>query len=357
MRDPALDVLFRPWDLNPPRFDASERVIFHGVRPHPGLAMAAPAQVEVVQRWQPDAGALRSAGFALASDDSDLSPGASAALILAGKHRDANLAAMARLALALEDGGQFVLSAPKRSGAGRYERAAAELFGDVEVQSKHHCRIVEAHRGPSFNRELAASWAELDTPRQVVGGWWSRPGVFGWAKEDRGTRLLLDTLPARVGEAVADLGCGIGWISRALLERGVEVLHAVEADARALALCRRNLDGHTGSLAIHEGGSGELRGAPGVYLHWADATGVLPFGALDAVVTNPPFHDGSITDVEVGRAFLRAAVQALRPGGRLWAVANRKLPYEHALYELADKVEVAVEADGFKVLTAVRRSR
>ena len=46
---------------------------------------------------------------------------------------------------------------------------------------------------------------------------------------------------------------------------------------------------------------------------------------------NPPFHDGGTEDQALGQAFIRRAAEALRPGGTLWLVANRHLPYEATL--------------------------
>ena len=64
--------------------------------------------------------------------------------------------------------------------------------------------------------------------------------------------------------------------------------------------------------------------------HWIDVARGVP-ARYDAVVCNPPFHLGRDPDPALGIAFIRAAAAALVPGGRLWLVANRRLPYEAAL--------------------------
>ncbi|MDT9081655.1 methyltransferase, partial [Escherichia coli] len=71
---------------------------------------------------------------------------------------------------------------------------------------------------------------------------------------------------------------------------------------------------------------------------WADATQGRP-GPFDAVVMNPPFHNGRAADPALGLAFIRAAAHALTPSGTLWMVANRHLPYEAALREAFREVE------------------
>ena len=67
---------------------------------------------------------------------------------------------------------------------------------------------------------------------------------------------------------------------------------------------------------------------------------------------NPPFHNGKKTDCAIGNAFIETALQALRPGGQLFMVANNHLPYEEAL---ADKFYECIklhEGQGFKVFHA-----
>ena len=56
----------------------------------------------------------------------------------------------------------------------------------------------------------------------------------------------------------------------------------------------------------------------------------------------------------IGRAFIAAAAAALKPGGRLWLVANRHLPYEQALARGFGEVRKLADAGGFKVIHAVK---
>jgi pseudouridine synthase len=52
---------------------------------------------------------------------------------------------------------------------------------------------------------------------------------------------------------------------------------------------------------------------------------------FDVVVTNPPFHVGKATDLDVPQQFIADAHAVLANGGRLFLVANRTLPYEQAI--------------------------
>ncbi|MDQ3040135.1 MAG: class I SAM-dependent methyltransferase, partial [Pseudomonadota bacterium] len=101
------------------------------------------------------------------------------------------------------------------------------------------------------------------------------------------------------------------------------------------------------------GASGTARKIP-VQFHWQDvAAGVSE--RFDAIVCNPPFHAlGRGDRPDIGRAFIDAAAQALNPGGRLWLVANRHLPYEDALASGFAQVRTVAQAGGFKIIEATK---
>ena len=76
---------------------------------------------------------------------------------------------------------------------------------------------------------------------------------------------------------------------------------------------------------------------------------------LDFIVSNPPFHTQSRADrPDIGQRFIAVAAQALRPGGRLYVVANRHLPYEAALSEAFASVAVKADVGGYKIIEAVK---
>jgi len=84
---------------------------------------------------------------------------------------------------------------------------------------------------------------------------------------------------------------------------------------------------------------------------WFDVTSEDPRALYDAVVMNPPFHTARKGDPDVGVAMIEAARRFLKPGGRLFMVANSHLPYEAALKAFA-QVRELVRTNGFKVITA-----
>lgn len=182
----------------------------------------------------------------------------------------------------------------------------------------------------------APALADLAPPPPAsVAGFEVAHGVFSADGIDPGSRLLAGALPARLGARVADLGAGWGYLAAQILQRGdVEDLHLVEADHSALTCARANVRD------------------PRAVFHWDDATRWQTPALLDAVVMNPPFHTGRAATPELGQAFVQTAARSLKPGGQLWLVANRHLPYEQTLEALFGRVEPQVQQDGFKVIRA-----
>ena len=349
--DPALETLFLPLLDNALAWPAQGGALFMGARagralharPWPGLACE--------QSWKPEVDALHRAGFEAAADI-DASVRHPLVLLLPPRQREHARARFAQALRRLAPGGTLVACMPNKEGARTGEADLARLAGPLRSQSKHHCRVfwtapLDAPADPA----LAAEWDTLDAPRRieadgVPGGFLSRPGVFAWDRVDPASRLLAEHLPADLRGDVADLGAGWGYLAGQVLARcpAVASLDLHEADARALELARANLAGAgTGTSAT-------------LGFHWTDVAAGVGRQRYDAIVCNPPFHaQGARERVDLGRAFIAAAADALRPGGRLWLVANRHLPYEAALAERFDAPREVARRDGFKVVEARAR--
>ncbi len=241
-----------------------------------------------------------------------------------------DLAAMLR---ALRPGAPFTVLAPKDMGGARLAKEL-EGFGCAVVDSaKRHHRICVGIC-PAELVGIEAALAEGAPRRLADTGLWSQPGIFSWNRIDPGTALLLEALPPLSGRG-ADLGCGIGVLAHGVLASAkVTRLDLVDIDRRAIAAARRNVDD------------------PRAHFAWADVKAGTALEGLDFVVMNPPFHAAGTEDKSLGQVFIRRAAEALRTGGRLWLTANRHLPYEAVLKPLFKRVNLIVEAHGFKIVEA-----
>jgi 16S rRNA (guanine1207-N2)-methyltransferase len=235
---------------------------------------------------------------------------------------------------ALVPGGRMIALAPKDRGGARLAKELAAFDCPAADEPRRHHRICRLARPP----EPAGIGAAIDEggPRHVDNlALCTQPGIFSWDRLDPGTALLLANLPPLKGRG-ADLGCGLGILSRAILgSPAVTALTLVEVDRRAVEMAQRNV------------------ADPRATIVWADirAAGTVP-GSLDFVVMNPPFHDGGTEDQALGRTFIARAAEALRKGGTLWLVANAHLPYETALGAAFRDVSVTIQAGGYRVYEA-----
>ncbi len=352
-RDPALETLFLPFEADLLTWPAEGGALFLRARdgwplrqqPRPGLVCE--------QSFKPDAEALQRSGWTVEdAQNTDISVQYPLVLVLPPRQRDEARALFAHALQRCAPGGIVVACIANDDGAKSGEGDFKRLCGLDGNLTKHHCRVFWARRDDAkIDAALLAQWSTLDAVRPILGGrFMSRPGVFAWDRIDPASQLLAEHLPADPGSSpgqalrgrAADLGSGYGYLSTELLQRchGITSLDLYEAEARALDLARRNLADAATRLPLK--------------FLWQDVTLGLS-ETYDVIVTNPPFHaQQSAARPDIGRAFIAAAAAALVPGGRLWLVANRNLPYELELDANFGSVRIVAQQQGFKIIEAIK---
>lgn len=175
-------------------------------------------------------------------------------------------------------------------------------------------------------------------------------GVFGGARPDAGSLLLLESLDRALaaGEldavtSTVDLGCGNGLLTAHLA--------AALPEARVLG-SDDDLDAVASTRATLEASDLEREG---VLVSWDDALSDVAEDSADLVLLNPPFHDGPGIDATLVRGLLDAAARVLRPGGQLWFVHNSHLRYRPELEARVGTVRQRARDRRFTVLSAVAR--
>ncbi len=232
-------------------------------------------------------------------------------------------------------GGLVIIDGQKTEGADSILKA---MRARVTVQGP----VSKAHGKMFWISEPAADFFAdwVQGPSQAEGGFWTAPGVFSADGVDLASALLVDALPEKLGDEVADLGAGWGFLSAHVLTRSdVKAVHLVEAGHMALECARRNVTDER------------------AHFHWADATAWQPPRKLDTVVMNPPFHTGRAAEPQIGQAFVAAAARLLTGQGDLWMVANRHLPYETELKKRFAQVRELGGDARFKLFHAARPLR
>lgn len=341
--DPALETLMLPFASGALAWPADGGALFLRARDGWPLREVARDGLVCEQTFRPEADALVRAGRDVRDPEAVAPSAFPLVLVLPPRQREEARASLARAVRACAPGGIVVACAPNDEGAKSVEGDLKRLAGLSGTLSKHHCRVGWTRIDPeAVDPALLDDWAALDAPRPILDGRFvSRPGVFAWDRVDAASALLAAHLPADLAGRAADLGCGWGYLSFELLQRCPDIasLDLYEAEARALDLARRNLAGARVPLAFH----------------WHDVTAGLP-ARYDVIVSNPPFHaQGRADRPDIGRAFIAAAADALSPGGRLWLVANRHLPYEAVLDARFAEVRTLAQVQGFKVIAATKR--
>jgi len=338
--DAELDALFLPFGDGELRLPADGRVLFLGARDGFRLRELARPSWLCTQGFKPFADALQRSGLRIGEPAAD--ERFPLVLLLPARSREERRIQFARALRHVEPGGVLVACVANAEGARSAEGDLAKLASPVRSLSKHHCRVFWTVP-TTVDQALLDAWLALDVPRETADGYLSRPGLFAWDRVDAASALLAAHLPADLHGRVADLGAGYGFLATQVLARcpGVVALDLYEAEARALGPARANL-----ARAVVASGR-----PVAVDVHWHDVTtGLLQ--RCDAVVSNPPFHQGRADLPALGRAFIHAAAAALLPHGRLWLVANRHLPYEAVLAERFGAVREVIAQDGFKVIEA-----
>lgn len=287
------------------------------------------ARVQIITGFRPDAEWFAARGYRVGNGVPY-----SAAVICLPRSKEAARALIARAMTEVVAGGPVAVDGQKTDGIDSVLRECRSMGLSIAGPvSKAHGKLFVITAGP-----LLAGWESR--PRLIEGGFQTLPGIFSADEPDRGSVMLAEALPAKIGSRVIDLGAGWGFLSRAVLTRDtVTELDIVEAESDALDCARANIV--------------DIRAR----FHWADARSFKPERPAHAVVMNPPFHTQRTADPDLGAAFLRAAARMLVPDGTLWLVANRHLPYDRVLSEVFRQTDAIGGDATFRLIRASHPQR
>jgi 16S rRNA (guanine1207-N2)-methyltransferase len=332
----ALKTLFHPFEAGmvsmPP---AGERVLFLGAEPGFRLPDGFDCELSLVQGFRPDFLALQREGHRLGPEpDGD---GYAVALVLCNRHRGHNELNIAEALARVGDGGLIVIAGGKEDGVASLAKRMDRLVALDGQAPKYHGLVFWLHAAAD-RLTVAGELRAMNAPIRIDGRFETSPGMFSHGRIDPGSRLLAEALPADLSGKVADLCAGWGYLSAELIDRCARVtsVDLYEADHASLEAARRNLAG--------------ARVETGFF--WRDLATEPVDARYDAIVMNPPFHQGRAAEPGIGSKLIAVAAKALKSRGKLFLVANKGLPYERDLGALFSEHRQIAADDAFKVFAA-----
>ncbi|MGI2258897.1 methyltransferase [Shewanella sp. GXUN23E] len=235
----------------------------------------------------------------------------------------------------LSQGGQLLVTGDNKGGIKSLPKMLPEYFGScTKLDNARHCLLFAAELIDTAPAMVLQDWVSsytLSTPQGDI-SICNLVGVFSEKKLDMGTELLLQHLPSLHGR-VLDFGCGAGVIAACLLKANPQLqLECVDINAMALASCELTLAANKLQARVYA----------------SDGMSQTE-GAFDAIISNPPFHDGLTATTDIALSFVRDSHRALQPKGCWQIVANRHLPYSETIASHFGKVDCVAENNKFKV--------
>ncbi len=243
--------------------------------------------------------------------------------------------------VALRVGGRLLAATDNAKGEW-LRKVLKEIFGGkvgIKEQAKRGVCFIATRtrekaevRGHGHTVKLEVGPAESGAPPRTL-ELATRPGVFGHARIDGGTRALAERLDAREGERVLDLGCGYGPLGLAAATRAREVV-LVDSNARAVLLAARNAaaNGLSAARALLRADLEDLEG---------------PF---DLALANPPYF----SNFRIARAFVEKAAELLRRGGRLALVAKAVAEHAAIVRETIGEPRIELTPGGYGIISVVK---
>ncbi|MCW8330125.1 16S rRNA (guanine(1207)-N(2))-methyltransferase RsmC [Photobacterium sp. SDRW27] len=163
----------------------------------------------------------------------------------------------------------------------------------------------------------------------------SLPGVFSHGEFDKGSELLLDTLPSLHGK-VLDFGCGAGVIGAVMKTNNPSIeLELCDISALAIESARETFKANNLQARFTA----------------TDVYAALE-GPYDYLISNPPFHAGLKTFYAATEDFIAQAPQYLKPNGQLIIVANSFLRYPPLIEASLGSCEVSASTNKFNIYAA-----
>ncbi len=243
----------------------------------------------------------------------------------------------------LNEGGQLIISGLKKEGIKTYIKKAASLFAGEKLQYKDKphtfCAVLTKAQSDQAEYLNDKNYQNI----RLIGAedsfsLYSKPGVFGWEKIDKGSAFLVEHLadflsPIYKKDTLLDLGCGYGYLSLMASQYGFKQISATDNNAAALKSCEYNFSHHKlNAITLADDCAANIK------------------DKFDIILCNPPFHQGFSIEGVLTDQFLSTAKRLLTKKGAALFVINSFIPLERKAQQYFDHVEIFAENRSFKLV-------
>ncbi|MBX2807013.1 MAG: methyltransferase [Cellvibrionaceae bacterium] len=242
----------------------------------------------------------------------------------------------------LNHSGELWLFGHKNDGIKTYsDKIVKQLAGEGKLKKQRHHyvgRYTQLDPSQSLDDQDYRRIRKVAAPSSTLDYFYSKPGVFGWNKIDRGTQLLLSHLPNILEriipqpQSILDLGCGYGWIFLNLRQYAFDRIIATDNNAGALACAQKNAQLTPSAVTV-------------IASDCADTIDEQ----FDLVLCNPPFHQGHQHDKQLSAKFIENAAARLKPQGTALFVVNDFIALNTLSRGYFSRLSVVATAAGFSV--------
>ena len=290
------------------------------------------------QAWRPQYLALQNAGLEVYADLPTDKINYQTCILVWGKFRQLNEAMVNRARTLVAKGGLIIITGAKTDGIASARKRFAKEFELEDSYSKFHSMVLW-FKNPGTGESLQ-NGQRVKTITTDDATYETTAGLFSADKVDRGSALLARHFDNKISGFVADLGAGWGYLSCQLLRKSSNVnsLEMFEGNWHGVEACRKNTNCFKTTATLS--------------FHWHDIQLEHIDGKFDWVIMNPPFHQATHSNLDLGIAFIERASTTLKPGGQMIMVANRHLAYETTLARCFKKSKTLQETQGFKIIIA-----
>lgn len=243
------------------------------------------------------------------------------------------------------------LSATLAPGTPLYAAAKSKLFTpSVRALFERYCEPVEFSLIKRKCRIVTATLKQVPSDEDGFISAWDLPefslklfhhaGVFARNQLDIGARFLLEHLPPPGAEQVIDLGCGNGVLGLRYAQLSPQShIEFVDESYLTIASVIRNI-------------AANLPASSQYTTVVDDCLTARASQSADLILCNPPFHQEHVVTEHIAQQMFRDSKRVLRKNGELWVVANRHLPYYHALKRLFRTVKTVAQNNKFMIYQA-----